>query len=258
MQVELPTFQGVGSGVDAAPLTETGRRAGRRDGRAQNEMRALSVTTGALPGSDGSARVRLGGTDIVVGIHGPTDGPPPRQDPDALHVMVSYRRRDAAPTPDAVAAAESVCARDVRALVSDVILAALHPRKSLVVAVQVLCDRGAVAVAAVNATALALMDAGIPMRIMPTAASVAVANGALVVDPVAVEEREADAVVTCVFDASQSKEHGFISVITEGDVGGDSLFAAAVETTRQLAVKTRAFISLSLQQKARRRFVWTP
>lgn len=53
----------------------------RGDGRGINDLRPLSVETGLLPQAAGSARLRLGGTDILVGVKLQVS-PPPANRPD--------------------------------------------------------------------------------------------------------------------------------------------------------------------------------
>ena len=40
----------------------------REDGRALDEYRDISIETGVISKAEGSARVRLGGTQVIVGI----------------------------------------------------------------------------------------------------------------------------------------------------------------------------------------------
>ncbi|PXF44826.1 Exosome complex component RRP46 [Gracilariopsis chorda] len=259
MDADSLSFRGEGSGVDAMLGMRTESTAGRRDGRSHGEMRAMSVSYGELTRADGSARVRLGTTDVLVAIYGPIECPHNKQDAEAVHVHVAFGRREAMSNvagAETGAGTESMITRDLEALVSDVVLATLHPRKAVVVAVQVLADSGGVICAAINATTIALIDAGLPLRALPLAASVSIHNNAIIVDPVVVEEREADAVVCIVFDTALENDDGFMSVYTMGDCGGEELFAATVEVCRQLVVKTRAFFRLSLERKAAVHHIW--
>lgn len=255
MEVDLAPFQGHGSGVDAV-ITETSARPGRRDGRAHNEMRSLTLTHNPLRSADGSARLQLGATDVLVAVYGPLDGPVIKQDPENLHVHVSYRRRDASNTTEASAADDATVARNIRQLIQDTLLMQLFPRKAIIVAVQILSDRGSVVTAVFNAAVVALLESGVPMCAVPVAACVSITSGALTVDPLHVEEREANAVITCVFDTRIDDDKGFLSVCMEGDCHNQQLFLAAQSTCRQLAVKTRSFLSSSLEHQSRRRFVW--
>lgn len=252
------TFQGTGTGVDAKAGIATAQHAGRRDGRMRTEMRPQTIKQSVLTSADGSARIRAGATDVLVAVYGPMDCPIPRQRSEGLQVQVAYRKREgAAGVSDSIAAGvEAVAARDLRQMVLEVLLAALHPRKAVVVAVQVLADHGSLGAVVVNACVMALIDAGVPLQAVPTAACVSVHNDTIVVDPVRVEEMEANAVLTFTFDTFLASENGFMSVYTEGDCGGDRLFAAAGHISRELAAKTRALLKLSLEQKASYPYLW--
>lgn len=255
MDVDPAPFQGQGSGVDAIPI-ETVARPGRRDGRAHNEMRSLTLSLNPLSQADGSARIKLGATDVLVAIYGPFDGPVTKQDPEFVHIHVAYRRCETSVSNDTSAAEEATAARNIRLLINDALLTQLFPRKAIIIAVQVLSDRGGVVVTAFNATIVALLQSGVPMRSFPVAASMSITSAALTVDPLDIEEREADAVVIGVFDTLLDDDKGFLSVCTQGDCHGQQLFSAALQTCRQLAVKTKAFLSLSLEQKTQLRYVW--
>lgn len=255
MDVDPAPFQGHGSGVDAI-IPKTAGRPGRRDGRAHNEMRSLTLTHNPVRSADGSARLQLGATDVLVAVYGPLDGPVTKQDAEKLHVHVSYRRRDASNTSDISAGDDATVTRNIRQLIQDALLMQLFPRKAIVVAVQILSDRGSVVSAVLNATVVALLESGAPMRTLPIAASVSITSGALIVDPLLIEEREANAVITCIFDTLIDEEKGVLSVCMEGDCHSQQLFSAAQSTCRQLAVKTRAFLCLSLEHQSHRRFIW--
>lgn len=252
----ISAFVGHGTGVDALSGTTT-RRAGRRDGRSAGEMRAMTITHGILPAADGSARIKCGATDVLVGVYGPMDCPIPRQRADDLQVHVTFRKRDVGEMGEGLTSAlQVVAARDLRNILLEVILGSMHPRKAVVVAVQVLADHGAMISTAINASVLALLDAGVPMGAVPTATCASIKNGAVIVDPVRVEEIEADAILTATFDTALTTERGYLSLYTQGDCGGEQFFAAAVQTCRGLAIRAKAFHNLSLEHKARHPYVW--
>ena len=262
MEVDSPSSDVKRSGVDAMAGIETGKSAGRRDGRAPNEMRPLSVSQGVLSQADGSARFKFGGTDVLVGIYGPMECPTVKQKAEELHVQVSYRtrkdlgHRGSDRSSEKVTPGQAEATKNLQVLVSQIVLTVLHPRKATVVAIQVLADNGSVTAGVINATVMALIDAGVSMREVPTAACVSLSNNSMAVDPVKIEELEADAVITACFNTAVT-EDGFISVHTEGDCAGDVLFTAAVDTCRQLAHKTREVITLCLEKKAEYPFVWS-
>jgi exosome complex RNA-binding protein Rrp42 (RNase PH superfamily) len=133
-----------------------------------------------------------------------------------------------------------------------VLCARAHPLKAVAVGVHVLCDDGGAVAAAVNAAFLALVDAGVAMRAVLTAACVSVHNGVVVVDPERVEEVEADGVLTFTFDGGTDAAEGrdMVGVRVVGDVGGVALFDEAAAVARQLCRSTRGFIKLAVSGKA--------
>lgn len=252
MEVDTPTpFVGAGTGADAAV---TGARAGRRDGRGAGALRPLSATQGGLARADGSARVRAGLTDVLVAVYGPMDCPVHRQDPTGADVFVCFRGPGGAGERRTGTVVDEVAGRDLRAAVKEVLCRRLFPRKAVAVGVHVLCDDGGAVAAAVNAAFLALVDAGVFMQGMLTAACVSVHNGVVVVDPEAVEEGEADGVLTFTFDGGVKGEDGdgkdLVGVCVSGDIGGVALFNDAAAVARQLCQSTRGFMKLALAGKA--------
>lgn len=257
----IKSFQGHGDGVDAIIKTN---RAGRRDGRTHNEMRTIEATHETLRHADGSARLKVGGTDVLVAVYGPLDGPLQRQDPEQVHIHVTFRRRVELNVSDSTNMTEdAIIIKNIRCLIQDCLLAHLFPRKALIIAVQVLSNHGSLIATAFNATLLALLNAAVPMKQLPVAACVATHSRDLTVDPLLVEEREADSVITAVFDVNEEDtvvenddKNFFLSVCTQGCFQDQKVFSTALHTCRQLAIKTRAFVTLSLEQKAARKFVW--
>jgi ribonuclease PH len=248
-----PFFQGTGTGTDAAPGIATGTRAGRRDGRAAGAMRELSVTQGTLQRADGSARLRVGLTDVLVAVYGPMDCPVHRQLADRAEVHVSYRQREvsgavlAAQMGSRVSAAEAVASRNIKDTVLQSVLAVLNPRKAIAVGIHVLSDDGGAIAAAINATFLALIDAGVPMQSVLTAGCISILNGTALVDPVAVEEVEADAVLTFTFNTKSSTDTNLVAMHTNGDCESYELFQTAAVTALDVATSTRAFLQLAVK-----------
>lgn len=250
MEVDTPTpFVGSGRGADAAAPTV---RAGRRDGRSAGALRPLAATQGALARADGSARVRAGMTDVIAAVYGPMDCPVHRQDADGADVFVCYRSAGTGGERRKGSAADEVAGRDLRAAVREVLCRRLFPRKAVAIGVHVLCDDGGAVAAAVNAAFLALVDAGVAMRGMLSAVCLSVHNGGVVVDPEAVEEAEADGVVTFTFDGGVEGDGGkdLVGVCIVGDVGGVQIFEDAAAVARQLCRSTRGFMKLALAGKA--------
>eukprot|EP00171_Calliarthron_tuberculosum_P017927 IDg17927t1 len=224
--------------------TVTGAHAGRRDGRGAAEMRELSVAQGPLGVADGSANVQVGGSVVLAAVYGPMETSVTKQEASRCAVTV-WIRDGAESRVDGGGGSDAL-----RDLVRASVLCALHPRKNVCVCAHLLSSDGGVRAAIVNATVLALMDAGIPLATVPVAACVALSNSAVIADPNAVEEAEADAVLTFTFSTSDGKlSRDFAAIHTVGDCGGFEQFNRAVDVAYSLAEHTLSFFKLSMERK---------
>lgn len=94
----------------------------------------------------------------------------------------------------------------LRSVLVHSVMASLHPRTQVVVAVHIVHDDGALAAAMINATTLALLDAAIPLRCSPVAVELrALKSGETLIDaPLALATSKTDETVltsTYVFDS---------------------------------------------------------
>lgn len=81
--------------------------------------------------------------------------------------------------------------RSLHASLCKSVLHTLHPRTEIKIVVQILHDDGSLFAATINATTLALIDAGIPLRSLVVAIGcVTRKNGLIILDPTKVEEEE--------------------------------------------------------------------
>lgn len=89
----------------------------------------------------------------------------------------------------------------IRQTFAPAVLLESFPRAVISIVVQVIEDNGSVLSVAINAVALALMDAGIPMVSVVTSASCAIfSDGSLVLDPSSPEEEVAFCLLLQVMD----------------------------------------------------------
>jgi len=238
----LPTdmdFVGVGSGVDAAARGDTGLAAGRRDGRGFSDMRSLSLEQGSMHTADGSATVTCGNTCVLSSVYGPTECAIARQDATRCTVSVTIRDRQTESSSDSL-----------RDLVRSIMLTSLHPRKVLHISVHILSSDGGVISACINASVLALLDAGVPLLSIPVSSCVALSNTFIIADPNDLEESEADSVLTLTYSTKNGELcDNFASIHTTGDVGGQGEFTKASQVAHSLAEHTLGFFKLSIARK---------
>ena len=167
----------------------------RPDGRVANQLRAMAAEPGALTRADGSTRFSHDETQVLVGVHGPCEAKRSRERLDGAVLEVMVRPR---------AGLQTALERELEQLICQtlqpVVHAALHPRSAVSVVVQVLAADGALLTAALHGVCVALMHAGVPLRGMIAGCTAAILpSGAVLLDPCASEEAEAQAVLSLAY-----------------------------------------------------------
>ena len=158
----------------------------RNDGRKMDEVRAMSARVGIVPSADGSASFETGGTKAIAVVRGPrTLHPQHMQDPKAGILRVNYGMMPFSvedrirPGPNR--RSEEISKVSEWALSSVVDLSGF-PNTVVDVFIQIPQADAGTRVAGINAAALALAHAGIPMKEMVSAIGVGKIDKSLVVD----------------------------------------------------------------------------
>jgi exosome complex component RRP46 len=170
-----------------------------------------------------------GKTLVLAAVHGPGDVDARRELPDRATLAVTVTPLSGQDGP-----VERQREELLRGVLAGAVMAKLHPRTLIHVVVQVLCDDGALLAVAVNAAVAALVEAGVPMRTLVTAACCALlpdgddsGDGSnstrIVLDPTLAEQRMARAVVTLALDS----EGGLVMSHTTGPLSPHEFSAAA-------------------------------
>ncbi|KAJ3092713.1 Exosome component 5 [Quaeritorhiza haematococci] len=137
---------------------------------------------------------------------------------------------------------ESVLAK----ICESTIALAMHPRTLIQITAQVLADDGSILSAAVNATTLALIDAGIPMKSLVASVTCMVdQDGELVLDPTLNEMENARSVHFFAFD---NVNDGVIASQSTGIFSEDEYFAC--HDLCKLAVeKVHLFMRMAIERR---------
>ena len=183
----------------------------RRDKRTAQQMRPLKCDCSVLTRSDGSARYSVGNTAVLASVYGPADVDGRRELVDRAAVSVTVR-----PVTGQDGPVERELEESLAGLVRAAVLTTMYPRTLIAVTVQVLHDDGGLLAAAANAVMLALMDAGVALKSLLSAACCALCvppalpghaarttAPVLVLDPSAEEEALAQCTFTFAFAAEQ-------------------------------------------------------
>ena len=148
----------------------------RIDGRTADQHRPFKVEAGVLNNADGSAYVEIGKNKVLAAVYGPRECHPRHlQDPTKAIIQCKYnmqafsvsdRKR---PGPDRRSIEISKITAEA---LENVVLTELYPRASIDVYIEILQATAGTRCAGLTAAAVALADAGIPMRdIVPACAA---------------------------------------------------------------------------------------
>ena len=197
----------------------------REDGRGLDEFRPVSIDVNPVESAEGSARVKLGKTDLLVGIKMSVDRPYPDK-PDQgilmtgaeLKPMAFRSFEGGAPKPEAVEIARVVDRGIRESQMIDMKALCIEPgEKAWVVNIDIqvidfdgnIIDAATIgAVTALKNTIvpIARLDVGedfpLPVNDMPIAVTHVKIGDAVLIDPTALEEQVADARLTVTTDSA--------------------------------------------------------
>jgi len=158
----------------------------RADGRRPDQLRNLKIEAGVLKQADGSCYLEWGGNKVLAAVYGPRECHPRHdQDPTKARVRVRYnmaafsvsdRKR---PGPDRRSQEISKISSEA---LEHVVLASLYPKNAIDVFIEILEAEAGTRCAGVTAAAVALADAGIPMRGMVTSVAAGKVDGRVCLD----------------------------------------------------------------------------
>jgi exosome complex component RRP41 len=138
----------------------------RLDGRRPGEMRLISASINTIPGCTGSSLFKMGQTEVITQIFGPSEGKSAER--EAAELSVSLEFADFAKAPHISSAQTSPRRHESQITIKRTFEAAIireqFPGSRIEIAVTVVQDDGGFLAAAINAVTHALIDAGVPMH----------------------------------------------------------------------------------------------
>ena len=169
----------------------------RLDGRAINELRPIKMEVGIIPNADGSAYLEWGNNKIFAAVYGPREVHPHHlSKPDKGILRVFYRMATFS-VFDRKRPAPGRREKEISMIVSDCIepllFLELYPGTSFEVFIEVLDADGGTRCASTTIAALALADAGVPMKSLVSAVAVGKIDGKKVVDLSGIEDKAGEA-----------------------------------------------------------------
>ncbi len=164
-------------------VDENGKRI---DGRGLKELRPIKMEVGVLKKADGSAYVEWGGNKVVAAVYGPKQVLP-KHLANPYKAVILYRYNMAPfsvddrkrPGPDRRSIEISKISREA---LERIVMTEYFPNTMIEVFVEILQADAGTRCAALTAAALALADAGIPMRDIPVACAAGKIDGKVALD----------------------------------------------------------------------------
>jgi len=158
----------------------------RVDGRKPDELRPIHIESGVIPNADGSAYIEMGRNKIIVGVYGPREMHPKRfSKPNMGILRCRYHMAPFSVDPRR-SPAPSRRDQEISMVMTDAIEPALflerYPRSVIDVFAEIIEADGGTRCASINAAAVALADAGIPMKDLVSSCAAGKYDGNLILD----------------------------------------------------------------------------
>ncbi|KAG0087371.1 Exosome component 5 [Podila epicladia] len=124
-----------------------------------HQLRPFFSSQNLLNRADGSAQFDFGGSSVLCSVVGPTEVKIRDEQLDKATVEVVAR-----PLVGLPSVKDKAREQNIRETLEPILLSGLHPRTLIQIVVQTMKDDGCILSTAFNATILALLDAGIPLK----------------------------------------------------------------------------------------------
>ncbi|MBS3061822.1 MAG: exosome complex exonuclease Rrp41 [Candidatus Diapherotrites archaeon] len=179
-------------------LTYVDKKGKRLDGRGLTDLRPIKIEVGVVPRADGSAYLEWGQNKVVAAVYGPKECLP-KHTADPLKGRVNFYYRMATfSVPDRKNPKPGRRETEISKVCSEALQKAIFleqfPNTAIDVHVEILDANAGTRIAGLTAAAVALADAGIPMRGVVAGCTVGRAGGQIMLDVTKEEEDAPDAV----------------------------------------------------------------
>lgn len=159
----------------------------RLDGRKVDELRKIKIQVGMIPEADGSAFIEWGGNKILCGVHGPRQCLPKHTaNPYKAVIKCRYMMSPFASLEEHGRSGPSRRSTELSKVIKEVfekvIKAEQFPNTQIEIYLDVLQAEGGTRTASITVAAVALANAGIPMKDMVSAIAVGKGGDELMVD----------------------------------------------------------------------------
>ena len=158
----------------------------RCDGRKIDQTRRVEIKAGVLKNADGSAYIEFGDNKILAGVYGPRDVHPKHMSDSDTGILRCRYHMEPFSVTERKNPAPSRREIEISKVIKEALLPAVmleqFPRTAVDVYIEVLQADGGSRCAALDAAAVALADAGIPMRDLVCACAAGKAADTIILD----------------------------------------------------------------------------
>ncbi|MCC7570256.1 exosome complex exonuclease Rrp41 [Candidatus Micrarchaeota archaeon] len=159
----------------------------RTDGRKPNEFRPLSIKAHVLSNTEGSALVKWGNNVILAGVRGPRECIPKHMtDPFKAVLKVRYSMAPFSSKEEHGRSGPNRRSIEISKIIKhvfeNVVILEKFPKSQIEIYIEVLQSDGGTRCAAITAAAVALADAGIPMKDLVQAIAVGKVGDTILLD----------------------------------------------------------------------------
>jgi len=231
----------------------------RVDGRRLDELRPIKLEVGVLDKADGSAYIEHGKNKILAAVYGPREAHP-KHIALADRAVVRCRYHMAPFSTDerkspAPSRRELELSKVIRESLEPAIMSEYFPRATIDVFIEVLQADAGTRCAGITSAALALADAGIPMKELVAGCAAGKIEGKVVLDLSDIEDKQGEADLPV---ALMAKSNVVSLLQMDGSLNADEFnqaFEMATEACRKIyemqreALKTKYHIIRDTEEK---------
>lgn len=226
----------------------------RLDGRKFDELRPMEAKAGVIPNADGSAYLKIGNTEAIAAVYGPRELHPKfLQNPKTGIIRCYYSMLPFSgsgerirPGPNRRAAEISMVMTSSLAPVIDL---TAFPNSVVDIFVDLPQTDAGTRCAAISAAAIALADAGIPMKDMVSSVAVGQVDGTIVAD-LNYDEEAYDAIVSDIPVAMLHNTKEITLLQMDGEISKEDLLKA-IELAKLTTEKVYQIQIKALKEKYR-------